>query len=70
MRLAGRLAFQGPRNPRDQQGVGVGHAGQTARRPRPILGRSAGLQARGYRPASVLQLSGNYIHGVFFFFFF
>jgi len=58
MRPVGRFAFQGPGESRDQQGVGNGHAGQTSRRPGPVRGRRARLQARGHRTAAVLQFAG------------
>jgi len=58
MRFAGRFTFQGPSESRDQQGVGIGHVGQTARGPGQTLGRGAGLQERSRHIASVLQLSG------------
>lgn len=75
VRFAGRLAFQGPCKSRDQQGVGAGHAGQTSRRSRPILGRRDGVQARGQQVASVLRFSGTsssssssfYFYFLFFF---
>jgi len=31
MRFTRRIAFQGPCEPRDQQGIGSGHVGQTSR---------------------------------------
>jgi len=43
MRFAGWFAFQGPCEPRDQQGISTGNVGQTARRPGQIFGRGAGL---------------------------
>lgn len=58
VQLAGRLALQGPREPRDQQGVRVGNTGQTPRRPGPIRGRRAGLQACGRYVAGLLQFPG------------
>lgn len=60
MQFVGRFAFQGPCKPRDQQGVGTGYAGQTARRPGQVLGRGTGLQARCRHSATVLQLSGEH----------
>lgn len=58
VRRARRFAFQGPGQPRDQQGVGAGHAGQTARRPGQTRGRRASVQACGHRAAALLQFSG------------
>lgn len=60
VQLAGRLALQGPRKPRDQPGVCAGNTGQTPRRSGPIRGRRASLQACGRHVAGLLQFPGKW----------